>query len=105
MGRGGGNGVRDEETRITPRSIRATKGNPPFSSAVGERKIVDHFVVKGNLNLDEKKAPGRNTRRFIDPDEKSRPQLLEGQTLTYLDQEHSRPAFHPVLLKHRRHMV
>ena len=35
----------NEETRITPCSIRATKGNPPFSFSVGERKIMDHFVV------------------------------------------------------------
>ena len=35
----------NEETRITLCSIRATKGNPPFSSSVGERKIMNHFVV------------------------------------------------------------
>jgi len=35
----------NEETRITLCSIRATKGNPPFSCSVGERKIMNHFVV------------------------------------------------------------
>ena len=36
----------NEETRITLCSIRATKGNPPFSCSVAERKIMNHFVVK-----------------------------------------------------------
>jgi hypothetical protein len=36
----------NEETRITLCSIRATKGNPPFSSSAGERKVMTHFVVK-----------------------------------------------------------
>jgi hypothetical protein len=39
----------NEETRITLCSIRATKGNPPFSCSVGERKIMNHFVVNPKI--------------------------------------------------------
>ena len=45
-----------------------------------------------------KKNAEHNTRRFIDPDENSRLQLLEGEALTYYTEELSCPTFHPVLL-------
>ena len=41
----------NEETRITLCSIRATKGNPPFSGSVGERKLMTHFVVGPSFNV------------------------------------------------------
>ena len=48
----------NEETRITLCSIRATKGNPPFSCSVGERKIMNHFVVKSSDNHHYAMKPG-----------------------------------------------